>query len=69
MKRADPNASCHMQNDKLYVNNKIYVFNDLQGKVKEFCLNPFLQKDITESFKILYKHCFQYYQKENTYQY
>ena len=45
-----------MQNDKLYVNNKIYVFNDLQGKVKEFCLNPsHLQKEITESFKTIKK--------------
>ena len=33
VKRADPNAACHIQHDKLYVNNRIFVWNDLQGKV------------------------------------
>jgi len=35
VKRADPNAACHIQHDKLYVNNRIFVWNDLQGKVVE----------------------------------
>ena len=33
IKRSDPTAACFIQYDKLYVNNKIFVFNDLQGKV------------------------------------
>lgn len=33
IKKANPEATCFMQYDKLYVNNKIYVFNDLQGRV------------------------------------
>ena len=33
VKRQNPDAVCFVQHDKLYVNNKIYVFNDLQGKV------------------------------------
>ena len=33
VKKSNPDATCFMQHDKLYVNNKIYVFNDLQGKV------------------------------------
>ena len=33
IKKINPDATCFMQFDKLYVNNKIYVFNDLQGKV------------------------------------
>ena len=33
IKKSDPNATCFMQFDKLYINNKIYVFNDLQGRV------------------------------------
>jgi hypothetical protein len=33
VKRSDPSAACFIQYDKLYVNNKIFVFNDLQGKV------------------------------------
>ena len=36
IKRSDPTAACFIQYDKLYVNNKIFVFNDLQGKVKFF---------------------------------
>jgi len=35
IKKANPEATCFMQYDKLYVNNKIYVFNDLQGRVVE----------------------------------
>ena len=34
IKRSDPTAACFIQYDKLYVNNKIFVFNDLQGKVE-----------------------------------
>ena len=33
IKKSNPDATCFMQHDKLYVNNKIYVFNDLQGRV------------------------------------
>ena len=33
VKKSNPDATCFMQSDKLYVNNKIYVFNDLQGRV------------------------------------
>ena len=33
VKRNNPSASCFLQYDKLYVDSKIYVFNDLQGKV------------------------------------
>ena len=33
IKKLNPDATCFMQYDKLYVNNKIYVYNDLQGKV------------------------------------
>ena len=33
IKKSNPDATCFMQYDKLYVNNKIYVFNDLQGRV------------------------------------
>ena len=34
IKKLNPDATCFMQYDKLYINNKIYVYNDLQGKVK-----------------------------------
>ena len=33
VKKLNPDATCFMQYDKLYINNKIYVFNDLQGRV------------------------------------
>ncbi|XP_023320157.1 coiled-coil domain-containing protein 171 [Eurytemora carolleeae] len=33
VKRGDPSAACFIQHDKLYVNNRIFVWNDLQGKV------------------------------------
>ena len=35
IKKTNPDATCFMQSDKLYVNNKIYVFNDLQGRVSQ----------------------------------
>merc|ERR1712012_811066 len=35
IKKLNPDATCFMQYDKLYINNKIYVYNDLQGKVVE----------------------------------
>ena len=37
IKKSNPDATCFMQYDKLYVNNKIYVFNDLQGRVSVSC--------------------------------
>ena len=35
IKKSNPDATCFMQYDKLYVNNKIYVFNDLQARVSK----------------------------------
>ena len=35
VKRNNPSASCVLQYDKLYVDNKIFVYNDIQGKVVE----------------------------------
>ena len=39
IKKSNPDATCFMQYDKLYVNNKIYVFNDLQGRVSSLVLS------------------------------
>ena len=36
IKRSDPAAATFIQHDKLYVNNKIFVWNDLQGRVRLF---------------------------------
>ena len=36
VKRNNPSASCFLHYDKLYIDNKAYVFNDQQGKVVEY---------------------------------
>ena len=46
IKKSNPDATCFMQYDKLYVNNKIYVFNDLQGRVSV----------VSQSIRIFIKH-------------
>ena len=35
MRRANPEKSCFLQYDKLYIDSKIYVFNDVLGQVVE----------------------------------
>lgn len=35
MKKNNPNLICYLQYDKLFVDNKCYVWNDLQAKVVE----------------------------------
>ena len=51
VKKSNPDATCFMQSDKLYVNNKIYVFNDLQGRVsiKKFLFGNILVKKYLDS--------------------
>ena len=35
MKRNNPAATCFLQYDKLFIDHKVYVWNDVQGKVME----------------------------------
>ena len=35
VRRANPEKSCFLQYDKLYIDSKIYVFNDVLGQVVE----------------------------------
>ena len=35
VKRNNPGANCSLHYDKLYVDNKVFVYNDMQGKVIE----------------------------------
>ena len=36
VKKNNPAATCFIQYDKLFIDNKVYVFNDIQGKVVEY---------------------------------
>ena len=60
IKKTNPDATCFMQYDKLYVNNKIYVFNDLQGKVYKFresCYSSTLSLYYGSLFYVIEVYC------------
>ena len=55
IKKANPDATCILQYDKLYVNNKIYVFNDLQGRVSSLAFSSYDRAHLLAV--VLVAHC------------